>query len=534
MSKALNLGEIYRLPHWIKELKYKARDYASHYGLNIVPKKDLENEVIFEVLDSIQLNKIASKGGFPSRYPHWSFGMEFESLQKPYIYGLQKIYEMVINNIPAYAYLLDTNNPIDQKIVIAHVFGHVDFFRTNAYFAPVEARNMVDEFANHGMRVRRYIEKYGENVVSDWIDICLSIENLIDIHSLGIIRKEKERKQKEEAESPFKLFDDERYKEYMDEFENPPELMEKERQNIKEKKESLRKVEIGRKIPEQPELDVLQFLIDYAPLEEWQRDILSIVREEMYYFSPQGQTKIMNEGWASYWHSKILTGSDKNNEYMKDRALPPLLTDSELIDYADHHSGTLAISPGRLNPYKMGKELFEHIEERWNKGQFGEEWKDCLKNGSYKDQKNFDKKLGLGREKIFEVRKIYNDIGFISEFMDEKFCEKQKMFSYKFNVEKNWYEIASREFLTIRETLLFNLTNLGQPFIYATDGNYNNAGELLLEHGHNGIDLKINYSKEVLARTYKVWQRPVHLKTTVQDKKKLYTFDGKEHKEKSL
>ena len=81
------------------------------------------------------------------------------------------------------------------------------------------------------------------------------------------------------------------------------------------------------------------------------------------YFAPQGQTKIMNEGWATYWHTKMMTSH--------------ILSDSEVIDYADHHSGTVHMTPGRLNPYKLGVELWRHIEERWDKGRFGKDWLDC-------------------------------------------------------------------------------------------------------------------------------------------------------------
>ncbi len=132
---------------------------------------------------------------------------------------------------------------------------------------------------------------------------------------------------------------------------------------------------------------MLLFLLDHAPLTHWQRDVLGIVRTEAYYFAPQGQTKIMNEGWASYWHSTIMTT----------RTLHP----SELVDYADHHSGTMATSPGRLNPYKLGIELFRDIEERWDKGRFGPEYEAC---DNYEDPPPVGHRRGLGREKIFEVR----------------------------------------------------------------------------------------------------------------------------------
>src|SRR4051812_6808085 len=169
------------------------------------------------------------------------------------------------------------------------------------------------------------------------------------------------------------------------------------------------------RVPSEPQRDVLLFLMHHAPLKNWQQDVLSIVREESYYFSPQGMTKIMNEGWASYWHTTMMTRN--------------ILNDSEVIDYADHHSGTTAMAPNGFNPYKVGIELYRNIEERWNKGQFGKEWEEC---DDLATRANWDKKTGLGREKIFEVRRNYNDVNFIDTFMTEEFCTENKFFVYKF------------------------------------------------------------------------------------------------------
>ena len=115
---------------------------------------------IFEYIDADQLNAIAAKGGFPVRYPHWRFGMEYERLSKGYHHGLQKIYEMVINNDPCYAYLMKSNDLVDQKLVMAHVYGHCDFFKNNYWFSQT-SRKMMDEMANHGNRIRRHMDEVG-------------------------------------------------------------------------------------------------------------------------------------------------------------------------------------------------------------------------------------------------------------------------------------------------------------------------------------------------------------------------------------
>ena len=93
---------------------------------------------------------------FPTRYPHWRWGMEYERLSKSHEYGLSKIYELVINNNPAIAYLLEGNSMVDQKLVMAHVFGHNDFFKNNIFFEKTN-RKMIDGMANHAARVRRHM-----------------------------------------------------------------------------------------------------------------------------------------------------------------------------------------------------------------------------------------------------------------------------------------------------------------------------------------------------------------------------------------
>src|SRR5437899_858557 len=441
------------LPPDLRLLKEEIEGYAREYGLDFY-------ETIFEVIDADDLNEVAAYGGFPTRYPHWSFGMSYEELRKGYDYGLSKIYEMVINNDPCYAYLMRCNHTVDQKLVMAHVYGHCDFFKNNAYFAHTN-RKMMDEMANHGVRLRRYAEKHGEDEVEAFVDRCMSIDDLIDIHSTAIKRRDEisryDFKEEEEDDAKLTRF---KSKDYMDDYINPRELLKKEEEERKKLKDAK-----SRKFPEHPEKDTLLFLIEYAPLKPWQRDVLSIIRDEAYYFAPQGQTKIMNEGWASYWHSKIMTRHG--------------LTDAEVVDYADHHSGTMATSRNRLNPYKLGIELLKDIEERWNRGQFGPEYDDCT---DALTRAKWDKQLGLGRQKIFEVRRIHNDVTFIDTFLTPEFCVKQNFFEYRFNESTNYYEIASREFQTIKTQLLNALTNHGRPFIYVLDGNYKNRGELYLLH----------------------------------------------------
>src|SRR5258707_9394132 len=242
------------LPPHLRVLKDEIEGYARKFGLDFY-------ETVFEVVDADDLNEIAAYGGFPTRYPHWSFGMSYEELKKSYEWGLSKIYEMVINNDPCYAYLMRCNHTVDQKLVMAHVYGHCDFFKNNAYFAHTN-RKMMDEIANHGARIRRYCERYGEDEVEAFMDRCMSLDDLIDIHSTAIKRRDEHSRydfaeQQEEEAAPLRF----KSKPYMEDYINPKATIHAEEEEAKRKKARLEQ-----NFPERPEKDGLLFLIEYAPL----------------------------------------------------------------------------------------------------------------------------------------------------------------------------------------------------------------------------------------------------------------------------
>jgi stage V sporulation protein R len=497
------------LPSELVEVQKQMEHWALHYGLDFFP-------TIFELVDAHELNAIAAYGGFPTRYPHWRFGMEYDRLTKGYSYGLQKIYELVINNDPCYAYLLSSNALSDHKLVMAHVYGHCDFFKNNHWFSQTN-RKMIDEMANHGNRIRRYMDRFGVDEVEQFIDACLSMEDLIDIHSPFIKRHDDQPNRyefsdptdqdQETTDRPPRF----RSKDYMDTFINPP------HRRGERATGTPRSMEGPLHFPSEPQRDVMRFLLDHAPLRAWQADVLSIVRDEAYYFAPQGQTKIMNEGWATYWHSTIMTRHG--------------LEARDLVCYADHCSGTLASSPTRLNPYKLGVELFRDIEERWNRGCFGEEYEQC---DDFRAKASWDTGAGLGREKIFEVRRIHNDLTFIDEFLTLDFCRRYKLFSFGYNEDSGYYEIESRQFDEIKRRLLFNLTNLGRPMIYVREGNFRNRGELYLEHRYSGVELQKSYASDTLKNLYTIWTRPVHIETVLEDEAVVLSYDGRRFSQDSI
>jgi stage V sporulation protein R len=474
----------------------RIRAKAVEYGLDFF-------EVVFEVLPFEIMNQIAAYGGFPTRYPHWRWGMEYERLSRRDAYGLGRIYEMVINNNPCYAYLQESNALTDQKLVMAHVYGHADFFKHNAWFARTN-RKMMDEMANHATRVRRHAERHGADVVERFIDACLCLENLIDPYSMFMRREEApaHRRSAGEPDDPHPhAFEPEKLpaKDYMDPFINPQGEMDRQRREHQEKQARPEKA-----FPARPTRDVLQFLLRHAPLADWQADVLTIIRDEAYYFAPQGMTKIMNEGWATYWHSKLMTQH--------------FLEAKEIVHYADQHSGVVYMPPGGFNPYKIGVELFKDIERRWDTGQHGHAWESLEGIGA---KEAFDDRSLRGRRKIFEVRRIYNDVSFIDEFLTEEFVERHQMYQHKRDPSTGELKIVSRDFARVKQTLLHHLTNAGQPFIYVVDANYLNRGELMLAHKFSGVEVEAGKAAEVLGALRAIWGRPVHLLTRVNEEPSL-------------
>ncbi|UCE60046.1 MAG: SpoVR family protein [Phycisphaerales bacterium] len=502
------------LPSEIAEQAEAIAEHARREELDFYP-------TVFEMLTAEQMSQVAAYGGFPQRYPHWRFGMEYERLRKQQRYGLGRIYEMVINNDPCYTYLLNDNMSVDHKTVIAHVYAHCDFFKNNVWFSQTN-RRMIDEMANHATRVRRYMERHGVERVETLIETFLALENLIDPHSVFMRRQAKPGPREESEETPGVSVTRYPAKRYMDRYINPPEDMSAERTSREEETEQAKV-----KFPSEPQRDVLLFLLRHAPLEDWEADVLSIIREEAYYFAPQGQTKILNEGWASYWHSTMMTNY--------------ILGADELIDYCEHHAGTLATSPGRLNPYKLGIELLRDIERRWNTGRYGLEYDACddmeVRRNWGKDKAPNGRIVGRkspGREKIFQVRALYNDVTFLDEFLTPEFVDEQDLYHYRQDPNTGRMVVVCRDFDKIKQQLLFMLTNHLQPYIYVVDGNYRNRGELYLCHRHNGADLDIKYAVATLKELFRVWKRPVHVNARIDNEPILFTFDGEQSSQQHI
>ncbi|MBU9711745.1 SpoVR family protein [Evansella tamaricis] len=421
--------------------------------------------------------------GMPTRFSHWSFGKQFHKMKLQYDLGLSKIYELVINSNPCYAFLLDSNTMIQNKLIIAHVLAHCDFFKNNVRFMNTR-RDMVESMTATAERVAHYEMVHGREEVEKFLDAVLAIQEHIDPSivrpklswSVEDIWQDTEEDEKESPYDDLWSLDDEKTKE--------------QPSNRQKRK---------KKFPPQPEKDLLLFIEEYSrELEDWQRDILTMMREEMLYFWPQLETKIMNEGWASYWHQRILRELD--------------LTTEETVEFAKLNAGVVQPSKTQINPYYVGLKIFEDIEERYD-------------NPTDEMQKRQSVKPNSGREKIFEVREIEADISFIRNYLTKDLVLNEDM--YLFQKKGREYKVVDKEWENVRDQLISSRVNGGFPYLVVTDGDHLRNGELYITHEYEGIELDTTYLEKTLPYLYQLWGRPVHMETVLTDRKIVFTYDGK-------
>lgn len=479
----MHSDEINALERSIEEIT----EIATGFGLDYYPMR-------YEICPADIIYTFGAYG-MPTRFSHWSFGKTFHKMKTQYDFGLSKIYELVINSNPCYAFLLDGNSLIQNKLIVAHVLAHCDFFKNNVRFSKTN-RNMVESMSATAERIRQYEIKYGIDRVEHFLDAVLAVQEHVDPDLVRPYRPHRYdsadgsvRDQQEDAENGPKS-------PYADlwELENSGKTDEGE-------------PEPGvRRFPPQPEKDLLWFIQEYSPiLEPWQRDILTMLRDEMLYFWPQMETKIMNEGWASYWHQRIMRELD--------------MTPEETIEYAKLNSSVVQPSRNSLNPYYLGLKIFEDIEKRWE-------------SPSEDDQQRLGRKKGQGRAKMFDVREFDSDTSFIRNYLTKDLVEDLDL--YVFEKKGPEWKITDKAWEHIRDQLVYSRVNGGFPYLVVNDGNHTGNGELYLEHRYEGIELDLKYVERTLPYVHRLWGKTVHLETTVEDKRVLFTFDGKKHQRKFL
>ena len=400
------------------------------------------------------------------------------------------------NTSPCYLYCLDSNTLVDNVTVVAHALGHADFFKNNIYFSQT-SQNMMNELANHGTRIRRYMTRWGKERVTEFIDHVLRIETLIDPSKAWEPKRYKDSitKDSRKYHHPSRLKVEDGH-DYMEGYLNTEGW-------IRSQQEKIDKIEAAEYLDMfvGSTKDIMGFIRDNAPLKPWESDIVSMLYEESMYFAPQRMTKTINEGWASY--------TDYNIIAKQGLASLGLEHDSAgIIEYAQHKMGVLG---GRYstNPYKLGFNLFCDIEERWNKGKFGDEWEDCA---DIRAKEDWDMGLGLGNEKVFEVRRLYNDLTFIAEFFTPEFCEKYEFFEWK-KYPNGEYKIESKDPHKIKAKLMARYANGGLPEIRLVDPNHKGKGIMFLQHNWTGRPLHDAYIGPVLESLRKLWKNDICLAT---------------------
>lgn len=461
----MNAEETKGLQRAIEEIT----DIAKGFGLDFYPMR-------YEICPAEIIYTFGAYG-MPTRFSHWSFGKQFHKMKLHYDLGLSKIYELVINSNPCYAFLLDSNSLIQNKLIVAHVLAHCDFFKQNCRFQNTN-RDMVESMAAAAERIKHYERIHGINEVESFLDAILAVQEHIDP---SLVRPkllwsvdDEEEDEEETAPSPY------------DDLWG----MDKPKQ-VKKKK--------GKKpFPPRPEKDILLFIEEHSrELEPWQRDILTMMREEMLYFWPQLETKIMNEGWASYWHQRIIRELD--------------LTSDEAIEFAKLNAGVVQPSKTGINPYYLGLKIFEDIEERYD--------------NPTDEMKKTGVKPGSGREKMFEVREIESDISFIRNYLTKDLVMREDL--YLFQKQGRDYKVIDKEWKAVRDQLVNMRVNGGFPYLTVNDGDYLKNNELYIKHWYEGIELDLKYLEKVLPYLYQLWGRSVHIESVLEDREVMFSYDGK-------
>lgn len=404
------------------------------------------------------------------------------------------------NTNPCYIYCLDSNTLLDHLTVIAHATGHNDFFKNNIFFSATDT-NMLNNMANHASRIKKYMTRWGKEKVTEFLDYLLRIDTLIDgaaawhtkvVRDKNIVDKRNYRFPRRLRVDPDRL--------YMDDYINTRDFKDRENDKVKERDIA---DELGFLM--EPVKDVLGFLRDNAPLKPWQQDIMSMIYDESLYFYPQRQTKVLNEGWASLTDSVIMAEQGFVGLGQKTH-------DSGIVEYATHKMGVLG-GKYSTNPYKLGFNLLSDIRDRWNKGRFGPEWEECRDSAR---KESWDTGAMLGKDKVFEVRKYYDDLTLIHEFFTEDFCREQEYFEWRRYADGETM-VESHDYPKIKRLLMARHVNGGLPDIRLTEHNYRGKGYLMLEHNFEGRPLYEPYIRDVMVGIRFIWGNDVFLSTKGHD-----------------
>ncbi len=448
----------------------RIRDKAAAFGLDCYTQE-------FELCDHTGMLGYMAYSGMPSHYPHWSYGKSYEKLKTLYDHGVSGIpYEMVINSNPAIAYLMRDNTLLLQILTIAHVYGHNDFFKNNFTYKSTRAELTIEVYKAAAIRVRRYVEDPSIGVEK--------VERILDAaHALSwqcrrnfAIKKLTPREQLDRAAEAA---------------QGQPDPF--------RKIHARPQIEIPdfNKIPLEPDEDLLLFIRDHNPfLADWEKDLLTIVDDEAKYFISMMETKIMNEGWASYWHKKILES---------------LSLDQGLhLEFIVRHNQVTRPIPGQINPYHLGLKIWEDIYRRFT-------------NPTPEEIKRDGPPAKSGTEKIFEAREVERDASFIRRYLTEDLMREMDIFEYETRGEELVVsKVADDEgWRAVKETLIKNVGTNSIPVLKVEDADFGQNRTLYVKHSHDGRDLQLEYAEKTLAYLQRLWGREVALETVLDGKRSL-------------
>jgi stage V sporulation protein R len=470
----------------LKDLEYwdaKIREQVDRLGLDCYPQE-------FELCNHTEMLAYMAYSGIPSHYPHWSYGKAFEKLKTLYEYGVSGLpYEMVINSNPSIAYLMRDNSLCLQVLTIAHVYGHNDFFKNNFTFKTTRAEFTTGTFKAHAERVRRYMEDPSIGV--DRVEAILDAA-----HALALQRRRNlaVRKLSEEQERDHLLELAEPRPDPFQRLHRRPEYVAPDLQ----------------KLPLSPEEDLLLFIRDHNPyLANWERDLLTIVDEEARYFIPQIETKIMNEGWASWVHREILNSID----------LPQELH----LEFLVRHNQVVRPMPGGLNPYHIGLKIWTDLKRR-------------VDDPTAAEIEEHGTPTRTGMTKLLEARETDRDVSFLRRYLTEELMRELDLFEYE---PKGEDLVISRvadkdDWREVKEQLLRNVGMATIPVIRIEDADFGHKRTLYLVHQHDGRDLDLENGEKTLGYLYRLWGREAVLETVVSGKRTLLSFNDRGFSAKTL
>jgi stage V sporulation protein R len=497
----------------LNDIEKDIKRIAEEFGLTT-------SEVEFEIVSSRKMIE-AMAYRFTTNFSHWSFGRDYDKQKTLYEHqGAGIPYETVWNSIPPKAYLVETNPVILNILVMAHVYGHVDFNLENKYMrGAAEYMDLAREARSAEKRFKKYERTYGLETYEKTIDSAFSVcwhlppDLLSEPEDDEILRERLIDIKKERIRS----------------------IQKREFHEDKSEIESLKKDidELQQKTPPVPRYDILRYILEKSPkpLAGWQKDIISTIREQTAFFEFQKRCKLLNEGWATYVHVHIMRQLFEEGK----------ITPEEHKEFSSFHSRVTSEAPKTLNWYSVGLKFYEDLVYRWDRGMFGKEFRESEKPDKWIA---YDKKESKGIEKIFDVRKNYTDRMAIEEFFDEAFIRDAGIYLWSEEPDPQTGEIrqviAEDDPKKIKRVLKGYFSLYGTPIITIEDGNYNNNRELFLRHEFTGQELNPMMESGTLENLYYLWGKPVHLETAEiewnrsgdpEDVKKIvHSFDGESHR----